>query len=67
MLQSLMANNNVNSVYRINSDHHFFAEVVFRDNFEFISWLDTLKSAAHVDITLFQILKTEEKEKFLPE
>lgn len=67
LLQLLMANNNVNSVYRINSDHHFLAEVVFRNNFEFISWLDTLKSMSQVDITSFQILKTEEKEKFLPE
>lgn len=67
LLSLLLANNNVNSVYRINSDHHFLVEVVFRNNFEFINWLETLKSVSQVDITSFQILKTEEKEKFVPE
>jgi len=66
LLQSLMSNNNVNSVYRINSDYHFFVEVVFRNNFEFITWLDMLKSISQVDITSFQVLKVEEKEKFVP-
>ena len=47
-------------------DYHFFVEVVLRNNFEFITWLDMLKSISQVDITSFQVLKVEEKEKFVP-
>src|SRR3989344_2001144 len=67
LLQMLMKNNCVNSVYRINSDYHFLVEVVFRSHLDFINWLESIKSASQVDMTSFQILKTEEREKFMPE
>lgn len=66
MLQFLKQQNCVNSIYHTNSNFSFLVEVVFRDNLEFINWLESTRSMFQADIDSFQILKVEDKEKFIP-
>ena len=56
----------VNSIYHINSGFNFLIELVCKDNFALRNWIEEIKSAYFLEIILFQILKTEEKEKFIP-
>lgn len=57
----------VNSIYRTNSGFNFIVEVVFRSNFDFITWIEELKPRFRLEMSSFQILNTEEKEIFIPE
>ncbi len=57
----------VNSVYHTNSSFSFLIEVVCRDSFQFINWVEQLKSKFSVELQPFQILKVEERERFMPE
>ncbi len=66
LLDFLKQQKQVNSIYSTNSDYSFLVEVVCRNHFEFITWLDELKMKFPLEITSFQILKTEGKEMFVP-
>lgn len=57
----------VNSIYAINSDFHFLVELVFSSHFGFVQWVDEIKRSFELEILSFHVLKTEEKERFLPE
>lgn len=57
----------VNSIYHTNSNFSFLVEVVFRDNLEFINWLERMRAEFPIEMQTFQILKVEDKERFLPE
>ena len=56
----------VNSIYHINSGFNFLVELVCKDNLELRNWIEEIKMMFPLKIMLFQILKTEEKEKFVP-
>ena len=56
----------INSIYRINSGYNFLFEVVFRDSLQLINWIEKIKALFVLEIISFQILKVEEKEKFIP-
>lgn len=62
----LKENNCINSIYHINSGFDLLIELICKDNLEMLSWVDHAKQSFPVDITLYQVLKTEEKEKFTP-
>ena len=66
-LNFLRQQNCVNSVYHINSNFDFFVDIVCRDAIELKHWIEDVKRNFSVDISVFQILKTEEKERFVPE
>ena len=57
----------VNSIYHINSGFDLLVEVIFRDISELKSWLSKAKEKFEFDETVFQILKIEEKERFVPD
>jgi len=62
----LKEDNNVNSLFHTNSDFHFLVELVCKDNLELYSKLDNLKNVYGCEVTPYHILKTEEREKFIP-
>jgi len=57
----------VNSIYAVNSDFHFLVELVFSNHFGFVQWIDELKRSFQLETVSFHVLKTEEKERFMPE
>ena len=63
----LKKQNCVNSIHHTNSGFNFLVEIVCKDNLELRNWIEDAKIKFPVKIMLFQILKTEEKEKFVPE
>src|SRR3989338_4223286 len=65
LLDFLKNENCVNAIYCINSDFSFLVEVVCRNHFEFINWLENAKSRFPFQADMFHILKVEEKEKFV--
>ncbi|MFC1733893.1 Lrp/AsnC family transcriptional regulator [candidate division KSB1 bacterium] len=67
LLDFLKKQKHVNSIYSINSNFSFLIELVCRNHFEFITWLDEIKMKFPLEITSFQILKVEDKEMFVPE
>jgi DNA-binding Lrp family transcriptional regulator len=66
LLDFLKLQNNVNAIMRTNSNYSFLVEVVCKNNLELIKWIEETKSRFCMDITPFQILKVEDREKFLP-
>ncbi|MBU0535436.1 MAG: Lrp/AsnC family transcriptional regulator [Nanoarchaeota archaeon] len=66
LLQYLKAQNCVNTIYATNTDYSYLIEIVCKDHLELVNWLGQLKSMFEVDFTSYQILKIEEKEKFIP-
>ena len=62
----LKQQNCVNSVYIVDSGFDFLIELVCRSSLELINWIDELKKRFVMEIMSFQILKVEEKEKFVP-
>jgi len=57
----------VNSIYHTNSNFSFLIEIVCKDSFHFINWIEQLKSKFQLELQPFQILKIEERERFMPE
>lgn len=66
-LTFLKNQNCINSIHHINSGYNFLVELVCKDNFELIKWIEKSKEMFELKITQFQVLKLEEKEKFVPE
>ncbi len=66
-LTFLKNQNCINSIHHINSRYSFLVELVCKDNFELIKWIEKSKEMFELKIIQFQVLKTEEKEKFVPE
>ena len=56
----------VNSIYCVNSSYNFLIEVVCKDSLDLVNWVDKFKKRFSAELTQFQVLKTEEKEKFVP-
>jgi len=67
MLNFLKQQGCVNSIFHTNSNFSFLIEVVFRENFEFINWIEKMRAEFPIEMQSFQILKVEDKERFLPE
>jgi len=65
-LNFLKKQNCVNSIYFIDSGFSFLVEIVCKDNFELIGWIEEVKSKFSLEMVSFQVLKVEEKEKFVP-
>jgi len=40
---------------------------VFSNHFGFVQWIDELKRSFQLETVSFHVLKTEEKERFMPE
>ncbi len=66
-LDFLKSQNCVNSIYTINSGYNFLVEIVCRDNLDMVNWIEGLKNRFSMDLNQFQVLKTEDKEMFVPE
>ena len=64
-LDFLREQNCVNSIYFINSGFNFLIEIVCKDNLALRNWVEDVKAKFSLEIMLFQILKTEDKEKFI--
>lgn len=64
-LDFLKIQNCVNSIYSVDSGYNFLVELVCKDNMELINWIETLRKNFSLEIMQFQVLKTEEKEKFM--
>ena len=56
----------VNSIYYINSNFDFLIDVVCKDAIELKHWAEDVQRDFSADISIFQILKVEEKERFVP-
>ena len=56
----------VNSIYHINSGFDILVDVVCKDAIELKHWVECVKRDFSADISMFQILKVEEKERFVP-
>ena len=67
ILDFLKSQKCVNSIYHTNSNFSFLVELVCKDSFYFINWMDQLKSKFALELQPFQILKIEERERFMPE
>lgn len=67
LLDFLRKQNCINSIYYTDSGFNFMVEIICKDHADLIQWIDDTKSMFNVELTHFQILKTEEKEKFIPE
>ena len=65
-LSFLKEQNCVNSIYHINSGFNFLVEIIFKDQLGLIKWVEEIKSTFPLELMSFQLLKTEEKEKFIP-
>lgn len=56
----------VNSIYYTNSPYNFLVDIVCKDHFSLDQWVEHTKSRFKIETKSFQILKVEEKEKFVP-
>ncbi|MBW2999570.1 Lrp/AsnC family transcriptional regulator [Candidatus Woesearchaeota archaeon] len=56
----------VNSIYHINSGFDLLVDVVCKDAIVLKNFVEIIKRDFSADISLFQILKVEEKERFVP-
>lgn len=56
-----------NSIYHTNSGFSFIVEVVCKDSFEFINWVEDMNRKFPIEFETFQILKIEDSERFVPE
>jgi len=56
----------VNSIYHVNSNFDFLIDVVCRDAVELKHWIEEVRRNFSVNISVFQIFKVEEKERFVP-
>lgn len=65
-LDFLKQQNCVNSVYQINSDFDLLVDVVCRDAVELKHWVEYIRRNFSAELSVFQILKVEEKERFVP-
>ena len=66
LLEYLRTQNCVNTIYATNTDYSYLIELVCRDHLELVNWIEQLKSTFEVQLDSFQILKIEEKERFMP-
>ncbi len=57
----------VNSIYSVNSGYNILAEIVCKDGLDMANWIEDVKSKFSTEVAHFQVLKTEEKERFVPE
>ncbi len=65
--QFLSKHQNVNSLYRINSDHDFLAEVVFENAARLYEFVETAELSYNIPHPLvFNVIKELKKEEFLP-
>ncbi len=62
----LKSQNCVNSVHSTGSDYNFLVEVVCRDSLELVNWIEDIKGKFPLEMMHFQVLKTEERERFVP-
>jgi Lrp/AsnC family leucine-responsive transcriptional regulator len=65
-LDFLKSQDCVNSIYHIDSNYDFLIEVVFKDTVELKHWIDAVQSDFSADVSIFQIIKIEERERFIP-
>ncbi|MBD3248709.1 hypothetical protein GF336_01570 [Candidatus Woesearchaeota archaeon] len=56
----------VNSIYRINHGFNFLFELICGDSIGMLNWIEDIKTRFGVELLNFQILKTEEKERWVP-
>jgi len=56
----------VNTIYHINSGYDLLIEVIFKDISELKEWVSDAKERFEFEETVFQILKIEQKERFVP-
>ncbi len=66
MLDYLKENICFNSIFHTNTNHDFIVEIVCKDSMEMMNKIDEMKTIFPTEITPFQILGIEEKEKFVP-
>ncbi|MBU0616031.1 MAG: Lrp/AsnC family transcriptional regulator [Nanoarchaeota archaeon] len=66
LLEFLKQDQMVNSIWRINTGYDYMAEIICKDNMELYSWIDRLNVRFNTEFNIFNILKTEDKEKFIP-
>jgi DNA-binding Lrp family transcriptional regulator len=66
LLKFLKNENCVNSIYHVNEGNDFLIDVVFRNWAGLKEWVSELKNKFAVETSTFHILKTEEKERFVP-
>jgi len=66
LLGFLKIQKQVNSIYRTGADHDFLVEVVCKDNLELKTWIEEMKARFSMEMMPFQILKVEDKERFVP-
>lgn len=67
ILDFLKSQKCVNSIYHTNSGFSFVVDVVCKDGFQFINWVEEMKGKFPMEIERFQILKIEDRERFIPE
>jgi len=65
-LDFLKSQDCINSIYHINSGFSFLLELVCKDHLELVNWIEDIKSKFSLKLHSFQILKVEEKERFVP-
>ncbi|MEE9525781.1 MAG: Lrp/AsnC family transcriptional regulator [Candidatus Woesearchaeota archaeon] len=65
-LKFLKEQNCVNSVYHINSGFDFLIDVICRDIIELKFWIDDVKKDFSLEVIMFQILKVEKMEAWVP-
>jgi Lrp/AsnC family transcriptional regulator for asnA, asnC and gidA len=56
----------VNMISHINSGYDFLVEIVCRDAIELKSWLESVHAGFSPGVIIFQVLKVEDKERFVP-
>ena len=56
----------VNSIYHINSGFDILIDVICKDHIELKHWVEQIQRDFSVEIVVFNILKVEEKERFVP-
>ncbi|MCX6707126.1 MAG: Lrp/AsnC family transcriptional regulator [Candidatus Woesearchaeota archaeon] len=66
-LDCMKEDRSISSIYHTNSNFTFLLEIVCKDSYEFVRWIENIRSKYPVDISSFQILKVEDKERFMPE
>jgi DNA-binding Lrp family transcriptional regulator len=66
LLDYLKQSSCVNSIYHINSGYDFLVDVVLKDTHMLKSWVSDIQTNFSAKVSTFQILKTEEIERFIP-
>jgi Lrp/AsnC family transcriptional regulator, regulator for asnA, asnC and gidA len=65
-LDFLKFQKNVNTIMKTNSNYNYLVEIICKDNLDYIKWIEAIKSKYNIEITPFQILDIEDRERFVP-